>query len=207
MIEAVIFDCDGTLVDSESIASGILASHATEVGLTITAEESRRRFTGRKMADCVAELEEQLRKPLGESFIAAFRHRLDAAFHERLQPIAGADELLRELHLPFCIASNGPLQKLHLTLGTTGLREHFTDDRIFSAYEIGVWKPDPGLFLHAAMALGVPPEACAVVEDSAAGFAAGLAAGMTVFAYGEAAAPEGVRPLRHLTDLLDAVSS
>ena len=75
---------------------------------------------------------------------------------------------------------------------------------IFSAYEVGVWKPEPGLFLHAAGAMGIRPERCAVVEDSRSGLQAGLAAGMTVFALQSPAAPtppQGVIPIDGLDEL------
>ena len=78
------------------------------------------------------------------------------------------------------VATNGPREKAELTLGLTGLLPH-VGDRLFCAYEVGYWKPDPRLFLHAAQALGVPAATCAVVEDSRAGVEAGLAAGMRVF--------------------------
>ena len=117
-------------------------------------------------------------------------------FRDRLAPVAGAMELVRGLSLPFCVASNGPLEKIELTLGLTGLLPHFAG-RIFSADEVGSWKPDPGLFLAAATAMGVDPSRCAVVEDSLPGLRAGLAAGMTVYA---------LRPLHDIpADLLPRV--
>jgi beta-phosphoglucomutase-like phosphatase (HAD superfamily) len=93
-----------------------------------------------------------------------------------------------------------------LTLGLTGLLP-FVEGRIFSAHELGCFKPDPGLFLAAAAALGVEARRCAVVEDSDPGIEAGLAAGMQVYALGSQAdlrrAP-GVRVLPALTNLLEA---
>ncbi len=84
--------------------------------------------------------------------------------------------------MPFCVASSGPREKIELSLRVTGLLPHFVG-RIFSAYEIGSWKPDPGLFLHAARSMGVEPNVCAIVEDSIPGVQAGLAARMPVFGY------------------------
>ena len=96
------------------------------------------------------------------------------------------ETVLQDLQLPYCVASSGPREKIELSLYTTGLL-HYFQGRIFSAYEVGSWKPAPGLFLHAAHALSVPPERCAVIEDSVLGVQAGRAAGMTVFGY----APSG----------------
>lgn len=92
----------------------------------------------------------------------------------------GAHELLRRLRLPFCVATNGPREKVEQTLRLTGLRRYL-GERVFCAYEIGHFKPDPGLFLHAASELGVAPQDCAVVEDSETGVLAALAAGMRVY--------------------------
>jgi HAD superfamily hydrolase (TIGR01509 family) len=84
------------------------------------------------------------------------------------------------LRVPFCVASNGPRSKTELTLEITGLLPLFAG-RVYSAYEVGAWKPDPGLFLHAANAMGAAPQRCAVVEDSEPGVLAGLAADMQVY--------------------------
>jgi HAD superfamily hydrolase (TIGR01509 family) len=84
------------------------------------------------------------------------------------------------MNKPFAIGTNGPREKAEITLGITGLRPFF-GERLFCAPEVGSFKPEPGLFLHAAAALGVEPSGCAVVEDSLPGIQAGLAAGMRVF--------------------------
>lgn len=93
--------------------------------------------------------------------------------------------MLRQLDRPYCVASSGPRDKIEHSLSITGLLGYFPG-RIFSAYDVGSWKPDPGLFLHAAETMGVAPERCAVVEDSVLGVQAGVAAGMTVFGYAPA---------------------
>jgi HAD superfamily hydrolase (TIGR01509 family) len=107
-------------------------------------------------------------------------------FRQGLDTIPGATQLLSRLRLPCAIATNGPREKAELTLGLTGLRPRF-EGRLFTAYEVGSFKPDPGLFLHAAQQLQVAPGACGVVEDSLPGLRAGLAAGMTVFSLAPAA--------------------
>jgi HAD superfamily hydrolase (TIGR01509 family) len=116
-----------------------------------------------------------------------------AALASGVRPIDGALELVRSLSVPFCVASSGPRDKIELSLRTTGLLPYF-EGRIFSAYEVGSWKPDPELFLHAARSLGVPPARCAVVEDSIPGIQAGLAAGMNVFALSSGLLPAQIPP-------------
>jgi HAD superfamily hydrolase (TIGR01509 family) len=179
--EAVIFDCDGTLVDSEPLAALVFAEALGEHGLAISPAAALAAFRGRRMALCIEHAERLLGRRLPEDFEPALRARTADAFRTRLRLIDGAAALLERLALPFCVASNAPRAKTELSLQLTGLR-HFFGDRVFSAYDVGCWKPDPGLFLHAAAALDAPPARCLVVEDSEAGVTAGLAAGMRVVA-------------------------
>ena len=184
-IQAIIFDCDGVLVDSERLANAVLVEYVREFGLGLSLEEALAQFTGGKMADCVAELERRLGRNLPDHFVPTFRERSAAAFRAHLRPVEGVDAIVKNLHrrgLPYCVASSGPREKIELNLRITGLLDYF-QARIFSAYEVEKWKPDPGLFLHAAQALEVEPQQCAVIEDSTPGIQAGLAAGMMVFAY------------------------
>jgi HAD superfamily hydrolase (TIGR01509 family) len=166
--EAIIFDCDGTLVDSEVLGIQVLVECVAEIGLAFPMEEAVARFTGAKMADSIALIEQRLGHPVPSDFVPEMRRRMAAVF--------------RELSIPYCVASNGPREKMEVSLQVTGLLPYF-QGRIFSAYDIGSWKPAPQMFLHAAQALGVAPERCAVVEDSILGAQAGKAAGMTVFGY------------------------
>jgi beta-phosphoglucomutase-like phosphatase (HAD superfamily) len=182
-LQAVIFDCDGTLVNSEVPSMDVIHEQACALGLVFTREQAHQQFRGVRMADCIAWIAAQLPQ-VPEGFAEDFARNVRAAqalrFAEGLGVIPGAFELLEALHIPFCVATNGPREKVELTLGLTGLRRFFPE-HIFSAYEVGVFKPDPGLFLHAAQVLGVAPPFCAVVEDSLPGIEAGLAAGMRVF--------------------------
>jgi len=162
----------------------VLHAHACALGLDFTREQGHLQFLGLRMADCVAWIGAQLQHKPGGFEVDFARHvrRAQAErFREGLAVIPGAFELLERLTIPFCVATNGPREKAELTLGLTGLLKYFPG-RLFSAYEVGSYKPDPGLFLHAAKALGVAPECCAVVEDSLPGILAGLAAGMQVCA-------------------------
>jgi HAD superfamily hydrolase (TIGR01509 family) len=180
-IDAVIFDCDGTLVDSEPLAFEAIAGEAEVIGLALMAEKDRDLFNGQSMAGCLLAIEQRFGKRLPPCFEASMRQRMAALFRERLQPMPGALRLLQGLGVPCCVASNGPREKIELTLQITGLLPFFSD-RIFSAVEVGSFKPEPGLFLHAAQALGAAPARCAVVKDSVSGVQAGLAAGMSVYA-------------------------
>lgn len=183
--QAVIFDCDGTLVDSEPLGIAVLGEVAAEFGARIDVGSSLETLRGLPLADCAVELERRYKLTLPSDFVARVRERTALRFREQLQPMPGAFELLASLRVPFCVASSGPREKIELSLTVTGLRKFFCD-RLFSSHDVGTWKPDPGLFLHSARQLGVEPGACAVVEDSQPGVDAGIAAGMFVFAYGNA---------------------
>lgn len=180
-IEAVIFDCDGTLVDSETLSAEVIAECLAPHGLTYTPEEALVAFRGRHLTSVFRDAEVQIGRALPVDFEAFVRARAAEAFRARLREIEGATALLESLALPVCVATNGPRHKTDITLGVTGLRRFF-GEHVYCAYEIGAFKPAPDLFLHAAAALGVAPARCLVVEDSAPGITAGLAAGMQVLA-------------------------
>jgi HAD superfamily hydrolase (TIGR01509 family) len=173
------------------------------LGFDVTRQEATRRFGSGKMADYVARFERETGKRLPETFEQELRRRRDRTFSQRLQPVTGARELVRSLGVPSCVASNGPMAQIEHSLRIVGLYEHFAG-RIFSAYAVRAWKPDPQLFLHAGAALGAHPSECAVIEDTELGVQAGLAAGMQVFAYlpegGQSSHP-AARTLRHLSEI------
>ncbi|MGW0552270.1 HAD family hydrolase [Streptomyces altiplanensis] len=178
----VIFDCDGVLVDSETLSSRVMREMAGTEGLDFSSEQALEFIRGRKVAEWVGQLEARLGRALPAGFVPRFRSRSADLFATELLPVPHVRQVVEGLGLPFCTASSAPREKILNTLGLTGLLPYF-QDRIYSAYEVGAWKPDPGLFLHAAADLEVPAEHCAVVEDSLVGVRAGLAAGMSVFAY------------------------
>ncbi|CAG9183357.1 HAD-IA family hydrolase [Cupriavidus pinatubonensis] len=206
-VKAVIFDCDGTLVDSEPIGLAALLDEAAAHGLAMDAAEGEALFKGIKMAECVQEIEARIGTSVPEDFVPRVRVRMAQYFRERLQVIPGADHVMENLSLPYCIASNGPREKIQLTLEVCGLLPGFKGP-IFSAYDIDSWKPAPELFLYAAKSMGFAAEECAVVEDSVPGMEAGLAAGMRVFALcSEDDIPVHLRPrvvpIGSLRELLD----
>lgn len=180
--ELIIFDSDGVLVDSEVIALTVFARIAAEEGVAISVEDAIRSFRGVKMADCVREIERRSGRGVRDTFVADVRQATALAFDAELKPVDGIHAALAEITAPVCVASNGPMSKLTHALGLTKLLARF-EGRIFSAYDVGSWKPDPGLFLHAAQKLGAHPSRCVVVEDSLSGVRAARAAGMRVLGF------------------------
>lgn len=192
VIESVIFDCDGVLVDSEPIAAAVLASLLTEAGLQTTADDCAREYRGRAMEAVLELARAQLGGPLPDDLAERYYADLERRFAAELRPVPGALDALERIALPSCVASSGPHRKLRVTLRQTGLWERF-EGRIFSAGDVGAGKPAPDLFLHAAAAMGFDPARTAVVEDSVPGVQAARAAGMRALAlaragHGEAAA-------------------
>ena len=186
------------------LANEVLVETAAEHGLAISRAEAVGLFRGRKLAECVAEIERRLGRSLPQDFVSQFRSRMADAFKLRLRPVDGALELVKSLSQRFCVASSGPREKIELSLSLTGLLPFFRGS-IFSSYEVGTWKPEPGLFLHAARAMGVEATDCVVVEDSLLGIQAGIAAGMQVFAFqpheADPRIPRNVAVIRHLLEL------
>lgn len=182
-IRAVIFDNDGTLVDSEAISLRVWVELLSEFGFAMPHDEAVARFSGQDLHVVIREVESEMGRPLPSDILERFRSRQLPELERSVRPVAGVPELLDAVTLPFCVASNAPQNKIRLCLDAAGIGHHFEPQAVFSAYDIEAWKPKPDLFLQAARAMGVPPAQCAVVEDSVFGLDAAEAAGMQTFAY------------------------
>ncbi len=204
--ELVIFDCDGVLVDSEPPANRVLCDAICALGLPTDVATVTERFKGRSLADCVRLIEADLGKPVPPDFQTRLNDSTYQAFREELRPVPGAEQAVRGLSVPVCVASSGSHEKMRLTLGLTGLLPLF-GERLFSATEVERGKPAPDLFLHAARAMGVRPECCVVVEDSVPGVRGACAAGMRVLGLAREEDPAALRaagaePFESMTQLL-----
>lgn len=206
--ELVIFDCDGVLVDSEKTSNLVLAEILNAHGSNLTIEDALQMFIGKAVDDIRATALSDLGIDLPDDWSTAYYAALIPVLAKRVQPIEGALEAVRALHVAgqaICVASQGPPEKMRTTLGATGLADFFRD-RIFSAKSVKNPKPSPDLFLYAAEQCGVAPETCAVVEDSPIGVAAAVAAGMSVFALcpldrTKNMLTQGAIPFHSMTDL------
>ncbi|PZO78743.1 MAG: hydrolase [Mesorhizobium amorphae] len=194
MPDLVIFDCDGVLVDSETISVAVLVEVIREAGGAVSAEDAFTRFLGRSMASVGEILAGEFGVFLSDKQLERFRTLLRARFARELQPVRGVREALAQLGCPVCVASSSSPERIRFSLERTGLLASF-DPCIYSASMVSSGKPAPDLFLHAARAMGVAPERCLVVEDSPVGVAAARAAGMRVFGFTGAshAEPAGLR--------------
>jgi HAD superfamily hydrolase (TIGR01509 family) len=181
-VDLVIFDCDGVLVDSEPVVNRVFRDMLADLGLAFSLDQMYDRFMGRPMQACMADVEAQLGRPAPAEFLDSFNQRSADALRAELRPVPGIKAVLEDLRIPHCVASSGDHDKMRLTLGLTGLWDRF-EGRVFSVTEVPRGKPHPDVFLHAAARLGVRPERAVVVEDSAVGATAGVAAGMAVLGY------------------------
>ncbi|MEZ0182367.1 HAD family hydrolase [Flavobacterium oncorhynchi] len=182
MVKCIIFDCDGVLVDTEKIGNGVLLEMASEHGFEMKIEDAYRNFNGRKLKDCFRYIEETIDKELPETFETEFRQRSFDAFKTQVKPMEGVIEFIDKLTIPYCVASSGPVEKICLNLEVAGLLGKF-ENKMFSSYQIGNWKPEPGIFLHAAKEMGFDVKDCIVVEDSVAGVRAGIDGGFKVYGF------------------------
>jgi HAD superfamily hydrolase (TIGR01509 family) len=186
--DLVIFDCDGVLVDSEWVSARVLSANLAGYGLDLTAERCMEVFIGGTMAG-VMEMARALGAALHDDWVAEIYGLTYAALRQGVEPVVGIPDLLLRLDaegIAHCVASNGSDEKMDITLGRTGLAARFAGRR-FSAHAVGIAKPDPGLFRHAARVMGADPARCLVVEDSPTGVEAARRAGMRCLGY----APHG----------------
>lgn len=182
MVDLVIFDCDGVLIDSEVISARMLIAELAGLGVQVDMAYVARHFLGRSYPTVMATIRKNFGLDLPESFEDAYRTRLLAAFERDLQVMPHVADVLNALRLPFCVATSSSPRRVAMSLSLVGL-EGLVAGRVFTASEVTRGKPAPDLFLHAAARMGVDPARCLVIEDSLTGVRAGLAAGMEVWRF------------------------
>lgn len=195
-LKLVIFDCDGVLVDTEELFNQTLVQDLAERGLILTIEQCMGMFLGGTLSTAKPVIEEY-GITLPDTWVEDFYMKAYDVLRKSAEPIAGIKETLTQIEdagIPYCVASNGRVEKMEITLGRTGMLDHFKDV-MFSAQALGTAKPAPDLFLAAAAAFGVTHKECVVIEDSITGVLAAKRAGMKCFGYaphgnGEALAAE-----------------
>ncbi|MBB5754279.1 HAD family hydrolase [Prosthecomicrobium pneumaticum] len=180
----VIFDCDGVLVDSEILASRLDAERFTEIGYPITAEEMSLRFAGLTFDRIAKIVEDELGRPLPQSFHDETDKALDHLLTTELQAIPGIAEALDRIEHPRCICSNSSPERLRVSLTHTKLYDRFRP-YIFSAVAVGAKrpKPAPDVFLHAMAEFDADPRETVVIEDSTHGIHGAKAAGCRVIGF------------------------
>jgi len=177
--QLLIFDFDGVVADSETLACGIAAAYATELGAPISGAEGLDLFMGKRVAD-VAALVAERGGIVPEDFADHLQKRTLLGFGRSLEPVAGVEAFLSTHRMiSRCIASSSSHARLAASLERLGLDNWFAG-RVFSVDDVTRGKPFPDLFLHAADVLGCEPESALVIEDSIGGVTAAVSAGMPV---------------------------
>ena len=181
MIRAVLFDCDGVLADSEGIANRIVAEEVSALGWPLDAHGAQSVFLGLSLPDMRPLIEGRV-GPLPARWEERLSQRIEHELATSVQPMPGAALALHsvaEAGLPMAVCSNSGRAELARKMRVLGF-DQFCGARIFCYQDVPRPKPAPDLYLVAAAACGVAPADCLVVEDSATGIAAGLAAGCQV---------------------------
>ncbi|MEZ8141946.1 phosphatase [Enterovibrio norvegicus FF-33] len=180
-LSCVIFDCDGTLVDSEVLSQMAMVDVFAHYDIVLDLQECLDNFQGGKLADILLQTCERYGLLISlDELEPLYRKKCESLFKTHLTPINGVPDLLNMLEeagVDMCVASNGPVEKMELSLGMTGLLSHFTG-RLFSAFDANSWKPAPDLLHYAAMNMAAPTDQCLFVDDTILGVQAGVNAGM-----------------------------
>jgi HAD superfamily hydrolase (TIGR01509 family) len=179
--DLVIFDCDGVLVDSELLSYQCLSEALAQCGVALSEDDALELFLGRSTAALLEHYQADPRV-VPERFLAALKADVFRQFKLALRPIAGVEQLLSQLAIPFCVASSSDRERVSLSLDLTGLARFF-GERVYTAQMVARGKPAPDLFLHAAAQMQARPSRTLVVEDSVSGVVAAKAAGMRTWGF------------------------
>ena len=182
--KCVIFDCDGTLIDSEKLCCQALVNVFTGFGAELSINDCCAHFQGGKLIDILMETQERIGLSISiDTLDPLYRIELEALFQRYLKPMDGAIKLiefLKRQDIEFCIASNAPKSRVESSLAMTGMLDDFKG-KVFSAFDANSWKPEPDLIMYTAMNMGFLPNECIYVDDTLKGIEAGVRAGIQSF--------------------------
>lgn len=182
MTAAVMFDCDGVLVDSETLIAELLVEIANDRGADLTVADGLRMFQGIPLSLCAERISGHLGRDVARDVVAEYRWRSREVFRRRLTPMDGVEEVILSLEVPFCVVSNTAREQLLFILEVIGLLKYFSG-HVYSAADLSRWKPEPDVYLYAAKGLGVDPRQCIAIEDTVTGVRSASLAGMRVIGF------------------------
>lgn len=191
----VMFDCDGVLVDSETLTADVLLRQLAAYGLSVTRDRLADLFLGGTLPGVAVEAR-KLGADLPESWVEDTYETVFAALADTVEPIVGVTSVLDRLDvagIPYAVGSNGPHRKMEITLTRTGLADRLRG-RVYSREDVPRPKPAPDLYLKIAADHSVPPARCVVIEDSPSGAKAAQAAGIWCFGYAADTPAERLNP-------------
>lgn len=185
--DLVIFDCDGTLVDSETLNNQATLDVLDQCGVQgYTLDHAFHHWMGTTYTSIALRVQMETGKTLPDNFVQRCIARVSELQDQELKAVKGAAELIDTLiamGIPSCVASNGERTNVINSIRLTGLSKYYDEDRIFTKIQVERPKPAPDIFLFAADKMGVAPDRCVVIEDSEAGVTAAVAAGMRVIGF------------------------
>ena len=180
-IELIIFDCDGVLIDSETISAKVLSKQFNKIGINIDSNYVQKNFVGHSYPKVKKHILSNFDINLEDSFEEDYRKELLISFENELKAIPGIDSLLKTLNIPICVATSSSTIRATKSLKKVGIYEYF-EDNLFSAYGMGEkGKPAPDIYLLAAKKFDVKPENILVIEDSLLGIEGAKKAGMKIW--------------------------
>ncbi len=182
VINLVIFDCDGVLVDSEVISATIIVKKLAEEGVEVDLDYAYKHFLGQNFSRVVQKVRRNFKIKLPEDFRSRYRAELLEAFENNLRATHGVERVVSNLAVDSCVATSSSPPRTQRALELVGLTDFFGTN-VFTASQVKHGKPAPDLFLHAAKIMHAEPKNCLVIEDSLAGLSAALSAGMSVWRY------------------------
>jgi HAD superfamily hydrolase (TIGR01509 family) len=178
--DLVIYDCDGTLIDTETLYGEISLAMCQEAGLSHwTLDHYVDQLVGIPWADGMKIIESALGRPLPADFETRIEEAVALRLESELRALPGVREALSAMAGRRCVASSTVLEPLRRNLALAGLIDLF-DPHVFSASQVKRGKPAPDVFLFAAAEMGAEPGRSLVLEDSVPGVLAARAAGMQV---------------------------
>ena len=184
--DLIIFDCDGTLVDSEAMNAQALSDVLQDCGLDYSRDDIHRNFLGKTLTDTLLILQMETGRDLPDDIGRRYIDRC-AAFHRQglASPVPGALDVVRTCrdYLSVSVGSNGERNTVLRSLKKAGFGGLFPDHHVFTRIQVQNPKPAPDLFLFAAEQMGAAPSRTLVIEDSPGGVLAGKAAGMAVWGF------------------------
>ncbi len=181
--QAVLFDCDGVIVDSEGPTFDLLIADLATHGLRLTRQQLETDYIGGTI-EIIAGKIRAGGTALPETWVQDFHQRMYALLAQGTPLVSGiltVFDALDAAGIPYAVGSNGTARKMEISLGQHGLIPRFR--AVLSGQAIGRPKPDPAIYLQAARACGADPARCVVIEDSPSGAKAALAAGIPCLGY------------------------
>ena len=177
-IQLIIFDCDGVLIDSETISAKVISNQFNKLGIDINTQYVQKHFVGQSYLKVKGHVLKNFNIQLADNFEEEYRVELLKVVDKELKIVPGIENILNQLNIQKCVATSSSKKRAISSLKTVGIYE-YVKDNIFSAYNLGdKGKPAPDIYLNSAKKFNIEPQNVLVIEDSLVGIEGGKRAGM-----------------------------